>query len=83
MPFHNPRARRDHQPIDFILPRTPHNACNDYDNEVMIYDPLFFFADESTRVKLPEVDHDPLTSYINANYIRVGFIIFIAFLQLV
>lgn len=30
-----------------------------------------FETDEGTRVHLPEEDGDPLSEYINANYIRV------------
>ncbi len=31
----------------------------------------FGISDESTRLKLPEIDSDPLSEYINANFIRV------------
>ena len=31
----------------------------------------FFLVDELTRVILPDIDGDLLSTYINANYIRV------------
>ena len=31
-----------------------------------------FYTDEHSRVVLPDADEDPLSAYINANYIRVS-----------
>ncbi|XP_035825940.1 tyrosine-protein phosphatase non-receptor type 5 [Aplysia californica] len=34
------------------------------------YNCVFLISDEHSRVVLPDIDNDPLNSYINANYIR-------------
>ena len=36
---------------------------------------FYVFPDEHSRVKLPEIDNDQISGYINANYIRVSIIL--------